>query len=246
MNNSKIDQLNDHNKAQQLSQPIVNCTNLKKSYSEGTGRQTKLVTEVLKGVDLTIEQGEQVAILGQSGSGKSTLLHLMGMLDQPTEGQLFINNVDVTQLSDEKKALFRNQNMGFIYQFHHLLTEFSALENVAMPLLISGVEQKVALEKAKVLLEDVGLGHRLAHNPAQMSGGERQRVAIARALVNNPSLVLADEPTGNLDKKNAEHVFDLFLKLNQQSNTTLVVVTHDLLLAERFDRIIQLDDGVIV
>lgn len=246
MNNSKIDQLTDHNKAQQLSQPIVNCTNLKKSYSEGTGRQTKLVTEVLKGVDLTIEQGEQVAILGQSGSGKSTLLHLMGMLDQPTEGQLFINNVDVTQLSDEKKAVFRNQNMGFIYQFHHLLTEFSALENVAMPLLISGVEQKVALEKAKVLLEDVGLGHRLAHNPAQMSGGERQRVAIARALVNNPSLVLADEPTGNLDKKNAEHVFDLFLKLNQQSNTTLVVVTHDLLLAERFDRIIQLDDGVIV
>ncbi|MBU2881348.1 lipoprotein-releasing ABC transporter ATP-binding protein LolD [Psychrosphaera sp. B3R10] len=246
MNDTTIDQVTDHKKVHQTSQPIVNCTNLKKSYSEGTGRQAKLVTEVLKGVDLTIAQGEQVAILGQSGSGKSTLLHLMGMLDEPTEGQLFINNVDVTQLSDDKKAQFRNQNMGFIYQFHHLLTEFSALENVAMPLLISGVVRKVALEKAKVLLEDVGLGHRLSHNPSQMSGGERQRVAIARALVNNPSLVLADEPTGNLDKKNAEHVFDLFLKLNQQSNTTLVVVTHDLLLAERFDRIIQLDDGVIV
>lgn len=225
---------------------IVRCSNLRKSYTEGTSKQSQVVTEVLKGVDLTIEPGEQVAILGQSGSGKSTLLHLMGMLDEPTTGQLFINDVEVNKLSDNKKAVFRNQNMGFIYQFHHLLTEFSALENVAMPLLISGAVRAEALQKAEAVLTDVGLAHRLHHNPAQMSGGERQRVAIARALVNQPSLVLADEPTGNLDKKNAEHVFDLFLQLNKQNNSTLVVVTHDLQLAQRFDRIIQLDDGIIV
>lgn len=226
--------------------PIVSCQSLKKSYQEGQGKQKKLITEVLKGVDLNIQAGEQVAILGQSGSGKSTLLHLMGMLDEPSEGSLFVDGVNVEQLNEEKRAKFRNENMGFIYQFHHLLGEFSALENVAMPLLIAGVQQKEAQSKAKVLLEQVGLGHRLGHNPSQLSGGERQRVAIARALVNEPKLVLADEPTGNLDKTNAEQVFDLFLTLNKKNNTTMIVVTHDLQLAQRFDRIIKLDDGVIV
>lgn len=228
------------------NQSIVSCQNLKKSYQEGTGTQKSIITEVLKGVELNINAGEQVAILGQSGSGKSTLLHLMGMLDDPSDGSLQIDGVDVTVLSEDQKAKFRNENMGFIYQFHHLLSEFSAQENVAMPLLIAGQKRSDAMAQAERLLDMVGLSHRLSHKPSQLSGGERQRVAIARALVNKPKLVLADEPTGNLDKANAEHVFDLFLALNQEVNTTLIVVTHDMALAERFDRIIKLDDGVIV
>ena len=219
---------------------VVQCNNLKKSYSGVVS------TDILKGINLNITAGEQVAILGQSGSGKSTLLHLIGMLDQPTSGEIEILGKSNSNLSDSEAALFRNQNLGFIYQFHHLLMEFSAVENVAMPLLINGTEKQEAESQAKKLLDLVGLSHRLDHLPSQMSGGERQRVAIARALVNKPKLVLADEPTGNLDKKNAQQVFDLFLKVNQELGTTLVVVTHDQALAERFDRIIKLDDGLVV
>ena len=219
---------------------VIQCIDLKKSYSGVVD------TDILKGLNLEIKAGEQVAILGQSGSGKSTLLHLIGMLDQPSSGVIEILGKRNKDLSDSEAALFRNKNLGFIYQFHHLLMEFSALENVSMPLLINGTDKQEAERQAKSLLDLVGLSHRLDHLPSQMSGGERQRVAIARALVNKPKLVLADEPTGNLDKKNAQQVFDLFLKVNQELGTTLVVVTHDQALAERFDRIIKLDDGLVV
>lgn len=228
---------------------IVECKKLIKSYKEQSVANAKgkgVVTSVLKGIDLNIKAGEQVAILGQSGSGKSTLLHILAMLDLPDSGEVKIAGADVASLSDNAKAEFRNNNMGFIYQFHHLLMEFDAIENVAMPLLIQGEEEAVAKQKAQEMLDAVGLSHRYHHRPAQMSGGERQRVAIARALVNEPKLVLADEPTGNLDKKNSEQVFQLFLKLNRELGTSLVVVTHDLDLASRFDRVIELDDGKVV
>lgn len=228
---------------------IVECKKLIKSYKEQSVANAKgkgVVTSVLKGIDLQIKAGEQVAILGQSGSGKSTLLHILAMLDLPDSGEVEIAGADVANLSDNAKAEFRNNNMGFIYQFHHLLMEFDAIENVAMPLLIQGVEEAIAKQKAQDMLDAVGLSHRYHHRPAQMSGGERQRVAIARALVNEPKLVLADEPTGNLDKKNSEQVFQLFLKLNRELGTSLVVVTHDLDLASRFDRVIELDDGKVV
>lgn len=228
---------------------IVECKNLEKSYKEQSIANSKgkaVVTSVLKGVDLTIKAGEQVAILGQSGSGKSTLLHILAMLDLPDVGEVKIAGTDVAGMSDNDKAEFRNNNMGFIYQFHHLLMEFDAIENVAMPLLIKGTDEEVAKQRAEKMLDAVGLSHRYHHRPAQMSGGERQRVAIARALVNEPKLVLADEPTGNLDKKNSEQVFQLFLKLNREFGTSLVVVTHDLDLASRFDRVIELDDGKVV
>mgnify|MGYP005989198347 CR=1 FL=1 len=219
---------------------VVDCRNLKKSYSGVT------TTDILKGIDLAIRPGEQVAILGQSGSGKSTLLHILGMLDLPTSGDVSILGQSNSDLSDSQAAKFRNDNLGFIYQFHHLLMEFTALENVAMPLLISGIDTIEANRRATDLLALVGLSHRLTHLPSQLSGGERQRVAIARALVNKPKLVLADEPTGNLDKQNAQQIFDLFLKVNQELGTTLVVVTHDQVLAERFDRVIKLDDGIVI
>ena len=224
---------------------LVECRGLTKDYTDVNPKrdQQGVVTQVLKGVDLTIEKGEQLAILGQSGSGKSTLLHILGMLDDPTSGHLIMDGQDVGGLNETRRAQYRNDNMGFIYQFHHLLMEFTALENVAMPLLIKGQPKSQAYPQAKTLLEQVGLSHRLEHLPSQLSGGERQRVAIARALVNRPKLVLADEPTGNLDKTNAQQVFDLFLKLNQEQDTALVVVTHDLALAQQFDRVIKLDDG---
>lgn len=219
---------------------IVDCINLTKVYP---GVQS---TEVLKELNLSIEAGEQAAILGQSGSGKSTLLHIIGALDNASSGTVTILNTDISTLSDDKIAAFRNENMGFIYQFHHLLMEFTALENAMMPLLIAGKDESTAKQKATELLELVGLSHRLNHKPSQLSGGERQRVAIARALVNEPKLVLADEPTGNLDKANAQAVFDLFLKINKELNTTLIVVTHDQQLANQFGRVIKLDDGRIV
>lgn len=232
-----------------VNMTIVECKKLIKSYKEQSSANSKgkgVVTSVLKGIDLKISAGEQVAILGQSGSGKSTLLHILAMLDLPDSGEVEIAGANVASLSDNAKAEFRNNNMGFIYQFHHLLMEFDAMENVAMPLLIQGEEEGVAKQKAQYMLDAVGLSHRYHHRPAQMSGGERQRVAIARALVNEPKLVLADEPTGNLDKKNSEQVFQLFLKLNRELGTSLVVVTHDLDLASRFDRVIELDDGKVV
>lgn len=227
---------------------LVECQNVIKQYADvldATSKDDALMTQVLKGINLDIHQGEQIAILGQSGSGKSTLLHILGMLDEPSSGVVKILGQDVTGLNETQRAEFRNENMGFIYQFHHLLMEFSAVENVAMPLLIKGVSNQEANAEATKLLELVGLSHRLNHNPAQLSGGERQRVAIARALVNKPKLVLADEPTGNLDKKNAEQIFKLFMQLNQELGTSLVVVTHDLELAARFNRVIKLDDGLI-
>ena len=219
---------------------VIDCNSLVKNYP-GVHE-----TQVLKGIDLVIEQGEQAAILGQSGSGKSTLLHILGALDYASSGSVKVLGQDLSKLKDNELAQFRNENMGFIYQFHHLLMEFSALENVMMPLLIAGIDSDTAKEKATQMLMLVGVEHRLYHRPSELSGGERQRVAIARALVNEPKLVLADEPTGNLDKTNAQAVFDLFLKINQELNTTLVVVTHDQALAQRFQRVIQLDDGHVV
>lgn len=226
----------------------IHCQDLYKRYADANGAKQKNVieTEVLKGVDLKIKSGEQVAILGQSGSGKSTLLHLLAMLDDLSSGDLHVCGQSAAELDENQRAQFRNVNMGFIYQFHHLLMEFSAVENVAMPLLINGMDRIKALKESENMLNQVGLAHRLTHLPSQLSGGERQRVAIARALINKPKLVLADEPTGNLDKSNAEQVFELFLKLNQTHNTTLVVVTHDQELAQRFDRVIRLDDGKVV
>ncbi|OKY27900.1 MULTISPECIES: lipoprotein-releasing ABC transporter ATP-binding protein LolD [Thalassotalea] len=217
------------------------CKQLTKVYQQGT-----METSVLQGVDLTVASGELLAIVGSSGSGKSTLLHLAGGLDSPSSGQVFINGTDIHTLSEKKKAKFRNQHIGFIYQFHHLMMEFSALENVAMPLLIRGLQENEAEKLASEMLAQVGLSHRLAHRPSELSGGERQRVAIARALVTKPALVLADEPTGNLDFDTAEQIYQLLKTLNRTLNTSFIIVTHDLTLAAKMDRQIKLDHGVLV
>lgn len=217
---------------------VISCENLSKVYQDGNNQ-----VEVLKGVDLALQQGEMPAIVGSSGSGKSTLLHILGTLDTATAGIAKIKNQEVAKLSRTEQAAFRNQNLGFIYQFHHLLMEFSAVENVAMPLLIKGLTAKEAKVQALDMLEKVGLAHRSDHKPSALSGGERQRVAIARALVTKPALVLADEPTGNLDKQNAIKIYDLINELNQSLNTSFVVVTHDLELADKLGKIAYLDDG---
>ena len=217
---------------------VISCENLSKVYQDGNNQ-----VEVLKGVDLALQQGEMLAIVGSSGSGKSTLLHILGTLDTATAGVAKIKNQEVAKLSRTEQAAFRNQNLGFIYQFHHLLMEFSAVENVAMPLLIKGLTAKEAKVQALDMLEKVGLAHRSDHKPSALSGGERQRVAIARALVTKPALVLADEPTGNLDKQNAIKIYDLINELNQSLNTSFVVVTHDLELADKLGKIAYLDDG---
>ena len=217
---------------------VISCENLSKVYQDGNNQ-----VEVLKGVDLSLQQGEMLAIVGSSGSGKSTLLHILGTLDTATAGVAKIKNQEVAKLSRTEQAAFRNQNLGFIYQFHHLLMEFSAVENVAMPLLIKGLTAKEAKVQALDMLEKVGLAHRSDHKPSALSGGERQRVAIARALVTKPALVLADEPTGNLDKQNAIKIYDLINELNQSLNTSFVVVTHDLELADKLGKIAYLDDG---
>lgn len=216
----------------------LQCKQLKKSYFQG-----KVETPVLHGLDLTVEKGELLAIVGSSGCGKSTFLHLAGGLDTPTSGEVFINDINIHQLSDKEKAKFRNQHIGFIYQFHHLMMEFSAVENVAMPLLIRGDSAKKAKESAKAMLEKVGLEHRGHHRPSELSGGERQRVAIARALVTEPALILADEPTGNLDFDTAEQIYQLLKELNNTVNTSFVIVTHDLTLAAKMDRQLRLDHG---
>lgn len=223
-----------------MSDSILNSQKLYKSYNDGASK-----IEVLKGIDLTISKGDRVAIIGPSGSGKSTLLHLLGGLDKPSSGSICINDVNWQKINERQRCQVRNQKLGFVYQFHHLLPEFSALENVAMPLLISGMDVKSAEQQARDMLEHVGLKQRTEHKPAQLSGGERQRVAIARALVHQPHCVLADEPTGNLDQATATKVFDLMLDLNKQMKTALVIVTHDQQIANRMDRIMVLHEGAL-
>lgn len=217
---------------------VIDCQNLHKTYQEGA-----VETPVLHGLNFSVEQGEQVAIVGSSGSGKSTLLHLLGTLDTPTKGKIFIAGKDISRLSRKQQAAFRNEHLGFIYQFHHLLMEFTAIENIAMPLLIRGHSAKQAQNEAQALIEKVGLEHRADHLPSALSGGERQRVAIARALVTKPTLVLADEPTGNLDHGNAEKIYQLLREINQEVQTSFVVVTHDVGLANKLDRSIRMIDG---
>jgi lipoprotein-releasing system ATP-binding protein len=219
---------------------ILQCQKLTKRY------QGELDVEVLKGVDLTISAGERVAIMGVSGSGKSTLMHLLGGLDKPTSGEVILDGVNINQISTTKLAQLRNKSLGFIYQSHHLLGEFTVLENAAMPLLIAGLAVKEAKTRAIALLERVGLGHRIEHKPGELSGGERQRAAIARALINKPCVILADEPTGNLDTKTADSVYQLMLELNQELNISFLVVTHDHELAGRMGKVLHMEDGVIV
>jgi len=219
-------------------QTVLKCQSVVRRFREGDS-----VLEVLSGVDLTIEPAERVAIIGASGSGKTTLLQIMGGLDDPDEGQVFIDGQLMHGSSEVSKGDLRNRYIGFVYQFHHLLPEFTAQENVAMPLLIRREAKADALQQAKDLLARVGLGERLTHKPGELSGGERQRAAVARALITRPQLVLADEPTGNLDAGNGEHVLKLMLELNEELQTSLVIVTHDHSIAERMDRVLVLEDG---
>lgn len=224
-----------------ISEPVLECRHIVKTFHDGA-----LYVKVLKDVNFTVHKRERIAIVGASGSGKSTLLHILGGLDKPTSGQVFINGHEMTKLSDSERSYLRNRKLGFVYQFHHILPEFTVLENVAMPLLLRDLSVNEAKEQAQYILEKVGLAQRTQHKLNELSGGERQRTAVARALVTNPSCVLADEPTGNLDQRTAAQVYELMLQLNEDFHTSFVIVTHDERLAKKMDRILTLNNGSLV
>ena len=230
--------MSEHAVSKQVADEVIRAEKLGKTYAEGD-----LHTKVFDGLDFSVQAGETVAILGASGAGKSTLLHLLGGLDVPSAGEVFVAGQKMSALSDAERGRLRNRALGFVYQFHHLLPEFTALENVMMPVLLAGQSAADAHKRAQDLLESVGLGHRLQHKPGELSGGERQRAAVARALVNTPACVLGDEPTGNLDEKTAANVFAQMLELNRAQRTSLVLVTHDRSLARKLDRVLELHEG---
>ena len=223
-----------------MSNIVLEAKNISKSFTDG-----KTTVEVIKDLSLQVKAGEFISIVGSSGSGKSTLLHVLGGLDGPTEGEVFLNGKRFDTLGEAERGYLRNQHLGFVYQFHHLLPEFTALENVAMPLMLrAGTTYKQSKEQAEYLLNRVGLSHRMTHKPGELSGGERQRVALARALVAKPELMLADEPTGNLDRKNAVKIFELLSELRSEFNMAMLIVTHDEQLAQAGDSILHMQDGV--